>query len=52
MLGPILLLVTAITGMSGFTSALGLGLFVGGFVTLIVRHDEAPREGWDDGAVV
>jgi hypothetical protein len=52
LLGPILLLVAALFGLSGSVSGLGLGLFVGGFVTLIIRHEEAPRDGWDDGAVV
>jgi hypothetical protein len=51
-LGPILLMLTALLHLPSLVTAAGLAMFIGGFGTLIARHDEPPRDGWDDGAVV
>lgn len=51
-LGPILLLLTALLGLPSIITAAGLAMFIGGFGTLVARHDQPPRDGWDDGAVV
>jgi hypothetical protein len=51
-LGPILLLLTALLGLNSLLTAVGIGMFVAGFATLVARHDPPPRDGWDDGAVV
>lgn len=52
LLGPILLLLTALLGLPSLITAAGLAMFIAGFGTLVARKDDTPREGWDDGAVV
>lgn len=51
-LGPILLLLSALLSLPSIITAAGLAMFIGGFGTLVGRRDDSPREGWDDGAVV
>ena len=51
-LGPLLLLLSAVLGLPDILTTVGIAAFVLGFATLIARKEEEPREGWDDGAVV
>jgi len=51
-LGPLLLLLTAVLGLPSILTTAGLAAFIIGFGTLVARREENPREGWDDGAVV
>jgi hypothetical protein len=51
-LGPLLLLLTAVLGLPNILTTAGLAAFIVGFGTLVARREETPREGWDDGAVV
>lgn len=52
--GPLLLfggvLIPGLVGPGVVT--LGILAFVGGFLTLVLRHPHEPEDGWDDGSVV
>lgn len=52
--GPAYLLLMTLTGggLRGWTAALALAAFVGGFVTLVVRMGGRSEDDPDDGAVV
>jgi hypothetical protein len=54
--GPLFLVISAILGLdvAGWPGLLGLGAFVGGFITLVARMEDRlpPDLGGDDGAVV
>ncbi len=50
--GPLLLLFTVLLQLPDILTTVGLGLFIAGFCTLVARHEEKPREGWDDGSIV
>ena len=51
-LGPLLLLLTVLLQLPDVLTTVGLAVFIAGFCTLVARHEEKPRDGWDDGAVV
>lgn len=52
--GPLLLfagvLIPGLIGPGMVT--LGIAAFIGGFLTLVLRHPNEPEDGWDDGSVV
>ncbi|MFN8125824.1 MAG: hypothetical protein U0R64_04865 [Candidatus Nanopelagicales bacterium] len=51
--GPVLLVLVPLLSLPGILTTVGLGLFIGGFATLIFRMEERRRDdGSDDGAVV
>ncbi|MFM9134704.1 MAG: hypothetical protein ACKOT0_04600 [bacterium] len=50
--GPILLMVSYVTGVGGWLAGAGFAAFTAGFVTLIVRAGERRRDDGDHGAVV
>lgn len=52
--GPLLLILVPLLGLPGILTTVGLGLFIGGFATLVFRMEERHRheDGPDDGAVV
>jgi len=54
--GPTLIILAGIFGipLEGWLALLSLGLFLGGFATLVGRMRDRPRDddGWDDGAVL
>ncbi len=52
--GPILLVLTALLGLSSIVAAIGLASFVAGFGVLVARMPDRARQddGWDDGAVL
>ncbi len=54
LIGPLLLLLVPLLDLPGILTTVGLGLFIGGFATLVFRMEERHRhdDGGDDGAVV
>jgi len=54
--GPVIFILAAIFQiyLDGWLSLIALGMFVGGFGTLVARMRDRPRQddGWDDGAVL
>jgi hypothetical protein len=54
--GPLLVIFSAILGLGpAWLATLGLGGFIAGFITLVVRMPDSRNrdgDGWDDGAVV
>lgn len=52
--GPLLLVAVQVFGLPGVLTPIGLLAFLGGFVAVIARMEDRPRQddGWDDGAVV
>lgn len=50
--GPVLILVSYVTGLGGWLAGAGFAAFTAGFVTLIVRAGERHRDDGDHGAVV
>jgi len=51
-LGPLAVLVAFVLRLEPWIAMAGGAAFVAGFVTLIARMKDRPRDGWDDGAVV
>jgi hypothetical protein len=54
--GPTLIILAGVLGipLEGWLALASLGLFLGGFATLVARMRDRPRDddGWDDGAVL
>jgi hypothetical protein len=52
--GPLLLFAGVLlpSVVSSTAVTVGIAAFIGGFLTLVLRHPNEPEDGWDDGSVV
>jgi hypothetical protein len=51
-LGPLLVVIAFVLRFDAWIALAGGAAFIAGFITLIARMQDRPRDGWDDGAVV